>query len=135
MTIVRIGQLLSVHLFVGLLLLGPVTLKLGSTGYRLVRYYTRDSAYREKGPPVTPLRLIAPLVVLSTLSVFVSGLVLLFVGPRHRGQLVLIHKVSFFVGIAFMAIHVLGHLRGLPASLRAARRAKADLGAAPWEGL
>ncbi|MGO9752545.1 MAG: hypothetical protein ACLP8S_19065, partial [Solirubrobacteraceae bacterium] len=125
--ILRVGQLISVHLFVGLLLLGPVTLKLGSTGYRFVRYYTHDSAYRQKGPPQTPLRLIAPIVVLSTLSVFVSGLVLLFVGPRNRGQLVLIHKASFFVWIAFMAIHVLGHLPGLPASLRAARRANADL--------
>ncbi|MGO9790275.1 MAG: hypothetical protein ACLP8S_12505, partial [Solirubrobacteraceae bacterium] len=43
-TILRVGQLISVHLFVGLLLLGPVTLKLGSTGYRFVRYYTHDSA-------------------------------------------------------------------------------------------
>ena len=41
-TILRIRQLISVHLFVGLLLLGPVALKLASTGYRFVRYYTRD---------------------------------------------------------------------------------------------
>jgi hypothetical protein len=31
-TVVRIGQLISVHLFVGLLLLGPVTVKMASTG-------------------------------------------------------------------------------------------------------
>ena len=37
-TIPLIHQLLSVHVFVGLLLLGPVALKLGSTGYRFARY-------------------------------------------------------------------------------------------------
>jgi hypothetical protein len=34
-TIVRIGQLIWLHLFLGLLLLGPVGAKLASTGYRL----------------------------------------------------------------------------------------------------
>jgi len=33
-TIVRIGQLLSVHMFIGLLLVPPVGLKMASTGYR-----------------------------------------------------------------------------------------------------
>jgi len=47
-TIIRIGQLLWLHLFLGLVLLGPVALKLGSTGYRFARYYTSDPAYREK---------------------------------------------------------------------------------------
>jgi hypothetical protein len=94
-TILRIGQLVSVHLFVGLLLLGPVALKMGSTGYRFVRYYTREPAYRRKGPPEALLRLIAPLVVLSTVTVFASGVVLLLLGPRNRGQFLLIHKASF----------------------------------------
>jgi len=38
-TIVRIGQLIWLHLFLGLLLVGPVALKLASTGYRFARYY------------------------------------------------------------------------------------------------
>jgi len=49
-TILRVQQLISVHLFVGLLLLGPVALKMASTGYRFVRYYTHSDAYRRKGP-------------------------------------------------------------------------------------
>lgn len=110
-TILRIGQLISVHLFVGLLLLGPVALKLASTGYRFVRYYTRDPIYRSKGPPELALRLTAPIVVLSTVAVFVSGIVLLFVGPANRGALVLIHKVSFIVWAVFVGVHILGHAR------------------------
>jgi hypothetical protein len=122
LTIVQIGQLLWLHLFVGLLLIGPVTLKLASTGYRFARYYTRDPAYVRKGPPEILLRLIAPIIVLTTVIVFVSGIVLLFVGPADRGQLVLIHKASFIVWVVFTSLHVLGHLPHLPASLRAARR-------------
>jgi hypothetical protein len=126
-TIIRIGQLLWLHLFVGLLLIGPVVLKLASTGYRFVRYYAHDVTYRRKGPPEPVLRLIAPIVVVSTLVVFVTGVALLFVGPADRGELVLIHKVSFFVWLAFTALHVLGHLRHLPAPLRAVRRPSPDL--------
>jgi len=126
-TILRVGQLISVHLFVGLLLIGPVLLKLGSTGYRFARYYTHNPAYRREGPPVTPLRVIAPMVVFSTVLVFVSGLVLLADGPGDRGQWVLIHKLSFIVWAVFTSFHVLGHLPSLPASLRAVHRAKPEL--------
>ena len=41
-TIVRIGSLLNVHMFLGMLLIGPVALKMASTGYRFVRYYTAN---------------------------------------------------------------------------------------------
>jgi hypothetical protein len=117
-TILRIGQLISVHLFLGLLLIGPVGLKMASTGYRFVRYYNRSPAYRRKGPPETWLRMLAPAVVLSTVVVFVSGVLLLFEGPAHRGALLVIHKASFFVWLAVTGLHVLGHLPGMPASLR-----------------
>lgn len=39
-TIVFIGQLLAEHLFLGFLLLGPMALKMASTGYRFIRYYS-----------------------------------------------------------------------------------------------
>jgi hypothetical protein len=109
-TIVFIGRLLSEHLFLGLLLLGPIALKMASTGYRFSRYYTGDRAYVEKGPPWTPLRLTAPLVVLTTLVVFLTGIVLLAVGPLHRDPWLLMHKVSFFLWLAVTAVHVLGHV-------------------------
>ncbi len=109
-TILRLGQLLWIHLFVGMLLIGPLALKLASTGYRFARYYTSNPRYRRKGPPALPLRLIAPVVIISTVVVFASGVVLLFAGPSAREQLLPIHKVSFFVWIAFTAVHVLAHL-------------------------
>jgi hypothetical protein len=118
LTIVRIGQLMWAHLFIGLLLIGPVLLKLASTGYRFVRYYTHDAAYRAKGPPAAALRALAPGVVLSTVVVFATGVALLLIGPSSRGALLGIHKVSFFVWLALTGLHVLGHLIDLPRALR-----------------
>jgi hypothetical protein len=119
-TIVQIGQLIWLHLFIGLVLLGPVALKLASTGYRFARYYAGDRAYRKKGPPPVLMRVIAAAVVVSTLVVFVSGVLLLATGPGGRDQYLFLHKASFFVWLAFAALHVLGHLPGLGGTLRAA---------------
>jgi hypothetical protein len=133
-TIVRIGQLLWLHLFLGMLLLGPVTLKLLSTGYRFVRYYTSDAAYRRKGPPPPALRALAPLVVVTTLVVFVTGVLLLILGPSSRQPLVLVHKVSFIAWGVFTGLHVLGHLPEIARFARtasASRRAMLELDKAP----
>lgn len=118
-TIIALTRLLWVHLFVGMLLIGPVVLKLSSTGYRFVRYYTANPRYRAKGPPPLLLRTIAPVVIISTVVVFASGVVLLFAGPHSRGAVLPIHKVSFFIWIAFTALHMFAHLPGLPRALRA----------------
>jgi hypothetical protein len=118
-TIVRIGQLIWLHLFLGLLLLGPVVLKLASTGYRLARYYLRTAVYVAKGPPMIALRAMGPVLVALTATVFVSGVVLLFEGPRNRATLVTIHKVSFVAWLVVFGLHLLAHVPGLPRSLRA----------------
>jgi hypothetical protein len=75
-----------------------------------MRYYTSDPPYRRKGPPEPLLRLLAPLVVLTTLTVFASGVALLLIGPSSRGPLLLVHKASFILWVAVAAVHVLGHL-------------------------
>src|SRR5450755_5143319 len=72
-TLISLRGLLWVHLFVGMLLIGPVALKLGSTGYRFIRYYSGNLSYRRAGPPPVLLRMIAPMVVLSTIVVLASG--------------------------------------------------------------
>ena len=95
------------------MLLGPVALKIGSTGYRFARYYTGSEPYVRKGPPPLALRLLAPGVVLTTLALFGTGVALLFAG-RPAGTLGFAHKASFIAWFALMAIHVLGHLLELP---------------------
>jgi hypothetical protein len=127
-TIIRLRPLLSVHLFVGMVLIGPVLLKLLSTGYRFIRYYTHNRTYVSKGPPAAPMRMIAPIVVITTVIVLGSGVALLFAGPQSRSTLLPIHKISFFVWVAFTALHVLGHLAEMPRAL------KADYGRAAQPG-
>jgi hypothetical protein len=60
--------------------------------------------------------------------VFVTGVLLLALGPAYRDPWVLVHKVSFIVWIVFTALHVLGHLPGLGASFRGARAVRDDIG-------
>ena len=129
-TIPQLGQFVWLHLFVGMLLIGPLVLKTASTGYRFIRYYTGNATYRSKGPPELILRLIGPVVVLTTVAVFVTGVVLLFLGPQHRDPWLELHKVSFIVWVVFMSLHVLGHLPAVARALGLGRREQA-LSAAP----
>jgi hypothetical protein len=117
-TILRMGGLVSVHMFVGMLLIPPVLLKLASTGYRFVRYYTGARIYREKGPPPLALRLLAPLLVATTLGVFVTGVWLLLLGHRSD-QLLLLHKITFIIWGVVFAIHLLAYAPRVVRSLRA----------------
>jgi len=112
-TILSIGQLVWWHVLIGMLLIPPVLLKLGSTGWRFMRFYTGAREYTRRGPPLLPLRLMAPLVVASTLAVFATGVALLAVGPQ-AGFVVGLHKASFIVWLAVTAMHVLAHLRAIP---------------------
>lgn len=111
-TILSIGQLVWWHVLLGMLLIPPVLLKLGTTGWRFLRYYSGSPEYVRRGPPITPLRLLAPLVVLTTLVVFGTGVALIVVGPAG-GILVGLHKASFILWFFVTAVHVLAHLRRL----------------------
>jgi len=126
-TIPQLHQYIWLHLFVGLLLIGPVLLKMASTGYRFARYYTRDAEYRRKGPPEIVLRLIAPLVVISTVGVFATGIGLMIVGPNDRNPMLLLHKVTFIVWIVFTSLHILGHLPAVGRAFGVGGRQRAQL--------
>jgi len=113
-TIPFIGQLLGPHIFIGMLLIPPVLLKLGSTGYRFARYYSGNPAFVRKGPPNIALRVLAPGVVFTTLALFGTGVALLVAGPPSN-TLIFAHKLSFIAWVALMTLHVLGHLLEVPA--------------------
>jgi hypothetical protein len=122
-TILSIGPLVWWHVLLGMLLIPPVLLKLGSTGWRFVRYYGGEREYVRRGPPLWPLRLMAPLVVAATAAVFGTGVTLLVTGP-HGGFVVGLHKASFVVWLVVTAIHVLAHLRSIPGLVAADWRRK-----------
>ena len=109
-TILRIRPLLGWHVALGMVLVPPVLLKIGTTGYRFARYYLRSRAYVDRGPPHPLLRLVGPFVVATTVAVFASGIVLLLAGPPLRSSLLLLHKASFVLWFGATTIHVLGHV-------------------------
>ncbi len=116
-TILQLGPLLVPHMVVGLILIPVVGLKLATTGYRFARYYGNAPAYREKGPPLLPLRLLAPLLVLATIGVFATGVALLALG-RRSDTVLLLHKASFVVWGAAFAVHFLAYVPRVLRSLR-----------------
>ena len=64
-TILRVRSLLTVHAFVGMLLIPVLALKLASTGWRMLSYYRGTDEYVRRGPPHVLLRvLVAPVTVL-----------------------------------------------------------------------
>jgi len=109
LTTLALRTYLPVHIFLGLLLLPPVALKLASTGWRFLRYYTGNKPYKLEGPPRLLLRVLAPLLVASTLSLFGSGVALIVIG-HGGGALRTVHTLSFIAWGVLMIVHVLAYL-------------------------
>jgi len=118
-TIPMIHSQLTLHIFLGVVLIPPVVLKTAAAGWRFARYYLRSPEYVAKGPPRAFFRvLVAPLVVASTIGLFGSGVLLLAAHPQ-RGLVLGIHKASFVVWFWAMSAHVLGHALKVPGLARA----------------
>jgi hypothetical protein len=120
-TLLDVTGLISWHVVVGVLLVPPALAKTGSTGWRIVRYYTRSPAYRRAGAPPMVLRVLGPLVVLGTLAVLGSGLALLALGPDaslspflsvlgYQISALTVHQASFVVWAVVTGLHALGRL-------------------------
>src|SRR6476469_7450808 len=109
-TLLQLRSLLTVHAFVGMLLIPVVALKLASTGWRLLRYYRGSTEYVRRGPPHILLRtIVAPVIVLSTVVLFATGVALLVVG-QTEGTIVGLHKASFIVWLGATGVHVLANV-------------------------
>jgi hypothetical protein len=119
LTIPFIGRLVSWHILVGLILVPPLIVKMSSVLWRFSRYYLHDPAFRRAGPPHPVLRVLGPLVMISTIVLFGSGIALWLIGPTDRTMFRL-HQVSFVFWFIVVAAHVVAHL------LRATRLAAAD---------
>jgi len=124
LTLVNLRGLITWHVAIGALLVPPALAKTGSTCWRMARYYVGSTPYREAGPPPTLLRILGPLVVVSTLGLLGTGVLLVLLGPdsSHSALLsfagfgldwVTVHKGFFAVWVVATGLHVLGRL--LPA--------------------
>jgi hypothetical protein len=106
--------LMSIHVFAGVLLAGPLIVKLGSIGWRFMRYYTGSPAFVRRGPPHLALRLMAPLLIVTTLVVIGSGIGLVVTGPGSAGLLLPLHGFSVLVWLPLIAIHTFAHILRVP---------------------
>jgi hypothetical protein len=135
-TILALRQLITLHFFLGMLLIGPVLLKICATGYRFVRYYTGAAEYRRKGPPAPLMRLLGPFVTVLSVAVIGTGVMLGYAGS-NPGPWLFLHKVTFVLWFGVMTIHVLAYAWRLPRMLsgdlatRAGDRAHAVLAGRP----
>ena len=130
-TLLDVSGLISWHVAIGVLLVPPAVLKTASTGWRIIRYYRGSRDYQASGPPPMLLRLLGPVVVLSTLGLLGSGLALIALGPdtsRHtivrtlgqRVDAVTVHQAFFACWAVATGLHVLARL--VPAVALAGRR-------------
>jgi hypothetical protein len=121
LTLFDVRGLISWHVALGALLVPPAVMKTASTGWRMARYYVGNAPYREAGPPPLLLRLLAPLVVVSTLGLLGSGVLLVLLGQdRAHGSLltlvgfrvdwVTLHQGFFIAWCAAVGLHLLGRI-------------------------
>ncbi|HEX6554509.1 MAG TPA: hypothetical protein VF026_17210 [Ktedonobacteraceae bacterium] len=127
--------LLPIHIFVGVVLSGPLVVKIGSTFYRFLRYYTRSPAFVRRGPPRLPLRVLAPLLIVTTLVVMGSGIGLVVTGPAQAGPLLPIHNLSALVWLSMIAIHVFAYIWRTPRLVADDWRKQSGRSLVPGRGL
>ena len=131
-TLISLRSMLSWHIFVGLLVVPVVALKLGSTGYKIYRYYTRRADYVEAGPPHLLLRLLGPVVAASTIALLATGILLIAERPGD-GLALLLHKASFVVWVGALGAHTLA-LTSAPCRVRSAQISAVEMRSADREG-
>jgi hypothetical protein len=103
--VLKVTSVLSLHIALGLLLVPPVLLKLGSTTWRMANYYRGITAYRRRGPPPTLHRMLGPILGILMVLLLASGIVLI-VGPGWMHTTVLgIHKVTFYLVLLAITAH------------------------------
>ena len=116
-TALLLGSLFSLHFFLGMMLVGPVGLKIGSTVWRFIRYYTGSAPYVRRGPPPTPQRVLGPALVLTSAAVLGTGVLLAFNGPSLVWQK--LHQLCFYLWLIVVLIHLVHYLPRLPRLLAA----------------
>ncbi|MDX6326969.1 MAG: hypothetical protein QOK15_3323 [Nocardioidaceae bacterium] len=121
LTLFDVRGLISWHVALGALLLPPSVMKTASTGWRMTRYYLGNPPYRQAGPPPLLLRLLGPLVVISTLGLLGTGVLLVLIGQQQahtslvallgvRIDWVTLHQGFFAVWAGAAGLHLLGRV-------------------------
>jgi hypothetical protein len=122
-TTLLMGSLFGLHFFLGMLLIGPVCVKIGSTVWRFCRYYLGSEPYVRRGPPPMTQRVLGPALVVTSVGVLGTGVLLAVGGPGGAWEKP--HQLFFYLWLIIVIIHVVHYLPKLPTILasRPAERA------------
>lgn len=119
--ILGVSSVLTAHVAIGLALTPVILLKIGSTGWRFVKFYRGDRAYVRRGAPPGYLRILGPVLITVTVVLVGSGM-LAFAGPHWlHGAALTTHKTLFYPWLLILTVHTAGHFA------EAMRLAAADL--------
>ena len=118
LTGVAFGSLWRAHFVVGILLVPVLGMKLATTTYRAVRYYTGSKKYRAAGPPELSARLLAPVLIAVTVIAMWSGIVMWFNNTQDRPWST-IHTDAVVIMGGLVGVHVLMYI---PKALRSVFR-------------
>jgi hypothetical protein len=121
LTLFDVRGLITWHVALGALLVPPAVMKTASTGWRMACYYVGRTPYRQAGPPPLLMRLLGPVVVVSTLGLLGTGVLLVLLGEEHSHQglisllgfrldWVTAHQAFFAVWVAAAGLHLLGRI-------------------------
>jgi hypothetical protein len=121
LTLFDVRGLISWHVALGALLVPPAVMKTASTVWRMVSYYLHRKPYRQAGPPPLLMRVLGPLVVISTLGLLGTGVLLVVLGQEvsrrslatllgFRVDWVTAHQAFFAVWAAAAGLHLVGRI-------------------------
>lgn len=119
LTTLNVNAVVVWHVAIGCALLVVVVAKLGTTSWKILRYYAGSPAYRREGPPPTILRVVGPLLMLASVLALGLGLRLILIGAEAGrtplttlfGQpitSVSLHSAAVWVLGLLLALHLIG---------------------------
>lgn len=114
-TTLLMGSLFGLHFFLGMLLIGPVCVKIGSTVWRFCRYYLGSEPYVRRGPPPMTQRVLGPALVVTSAGVLGTGVLLAVGGPGGGWEKP--HQMFFYLWLIIVIIHLVHYLPRLPKML------------------
>lgn len=106
LTGVAFGSLWRAHFVVGIILVPVLGMKLATTTYRAIRYYTGSKRYRAAGPPELAARILAPILIAATVIAMWSGIVM-WLNNNQDQPWSTIHTDAVVIMGGLVGIHVL----------------------------
>ncbi len=100
----------TLHVFVGLLLVPPLLVKIASVARRFIGYYRHERAFQRRGAPPLPLRVLGPVLLGTTLLLFITGITELLAPTVVVSK---IHDVSAYLWLVLVLAHLAGHARDI----------------------